>query len=208
VLSEAQLEPLRRLVPGVPVEYVRFGIDHEFFSLRPYPAVPRVVSVGGDRDRDAATLFRALQLVHESRPDAELVVQTASDLTPPTGVTTFRYLPHLALRELYASASVVAIATRPNLHVSGMTVSLEAMATGRPVVETRSPGMDDYVVDGEAGLLTEQSDAETLAARVLELLDDPARAAAMGAAGRRSVEQRFTSSLMSGAIFDVIRRHL
>ena len=127
-----------RSYPGVPVEYVRFGIDHEFFSARSrIPRSPRVVSVGGDRDRDAETLFRALSRVHDARPDVELVVQTASDLPPPDGVATIRHLPHAQLRELYASASVVAIATRPNLHVSGMTVSLEAMATGRPVVATR-----------------------------------------------------------------------
>jgi glycosyltransferase involved in cell wall biosynthesis len=208
VLSDAQVEPLRRIIPDTPVEYVRFGIDHEFFAAQPYPDVPRVVSVGGDRDRDAETLFRALARVHDVRPDVELVVQTASELTPPPGVVKIRHLPHLQLRELYATASLVAIATRPNLHVSGMTVSLEAMATGRPVVETRTPGMDDYVADGETGLLGEPGDAETLAAHMLALLDEPARAASMGEAGRRSVEQRFSSEIMAAAIYDVVRRHV
>lgn len=205
VLSDAQLQPLRDLVPGVPVHYVRFGIDASFFRPQPAPAAPRVVSVGGDRDRDAETLFAALSLVHDARPDAELVVQTASDLTPPSGVRTIRHLPHTELRELYASASVVAIATRENLHVSGMTVSLEAMATGRPVAITRTPGMDDYVADGETGLLSAPSDAAALAANVLQLLEDPARAAVMGAAGRRSVEERFTSELMSRSIFEIVQ---
>ncbi|MDN3497566.1 glycosyltransferase, partial [Planococcus sp. APC 4015] len=204
VLSDAQLAPLRDVVPGVPVHYVRFGIDPRFFAVRPSPTAPRVVSVGGDRDRDAQTLFAALAIVHAQRPDAELVVQTASDLTPPPGIRTIRHLPHTELRDLYASASVVAIATRENLHVSGMTVSLEAMATGRPVAITRTPGMDDYVADGETGLLSAPADPEALAANVLALLDDPARAEAMGAAGRRSVEERFTSELMSRAIFDIV----
>lgn len=205
VLSDAQVQPLRDIVPGVPVEYVRFGIDHEFFTPQPTPTTPRVVSVGGDRDRDADTLFEALTLVHAHRPDVELVVQTASESTPPDAVTTIRHLPHRELRNLYASASLVAIATRPNLHVSGMTVSLEALATGRPVVATRTPGMDDYIADGETGLLSAPADAEALAANILALLSDPARAAEMGAAGRRSVEERFTSELMSSAIYDIVR---
>lgn len=207
VLSDAQLQPLRDIVPGVPVEYVRFGIDHEFFTPQPTPTTPRVVSVGGDRDRDADTLFAALALVHAQRPDVELVVQTASEKTPPDAVTTIRHLPHSELRDLYASASLVAIATRPNLHVSGMTVSLEAMASGRAVVATRTPGMDDYISDGETGLLSTPADAPALAANILALLSDPARAAEMGAAGRRSVEARYTSELMSSAIYDVVRAH-
>lgn len=207
VLSAAQIEPLRRLVPGVPVVQVPFGIDHEFFSARPTPDALRVVSVGGDRDRDADTLFRALARVHDARPDVELVVQTTSEATPPKGVSVIRHLPHAQLRELYASASVVAIATRPNLHVSGMTVSLEAMATGRPVAMTRTPGMDDYVVDGETGLLSEPGDEESLAASVLALLADRVGAATMGAAGRAFVDAAHTSAHMNRAIVEIIRDH-
>lgn len=206
VLSDAQLAPLRALIPNVPVEYLRFGIDEQFYALAPPPPTPRIVSVGGDRDRDTETLYRALALVHAARPEVELVVQTSSDLAAPPGVQRIRHLPHVELRSLYASASVVAIATRPNLHVSGMTVSLEAMATGRPVAITRTPGMADYVADGETGLLSDPGDAETLASDTLALLDDPARAEAMGAAGRRSVENRFTSKLMSRALAELVAR--
>lgn len=208
VLSDAQIDPLRRIVSGPPVEYVRFGIDHSFFTRQSAPSLARVVSVGGDRDRDTQTLFRALDGVHAARPDVELVVQTATDLTPPDGVHTIRHLPHEKLRELYASASLVAIATRPNLHVSGMTVSLEAMATGRPVAVTRTPGMADYIEAGVTGLLSEPGDAEALSSHILELLDDPARTAEMGAAGRRSVEQQFTSELMAEAIYEIVREYV
>lgn len=204
VLSTAQVEPLRRLVPGVPVDYVRFGIDAEFFAAAPAPDRPRVVSVGGDRDRDTETLYRALSRVHAERPDVELIVQTSSSLPPPEGVQTLRHLPHAELRELYASASIVAIATRPNLHVSGMTVSLEAMATGRPVVETRSPGMDDYVVHGETGLLTEQGDDAALADGVLALLADEDRAQALGVASRERVASAFTSASMTRRIAEIL----
>jgi glycosyltransferase involved in cell wall biosynthesis len=203
VLSDAQIEPVRRLVPGARVEYVRFGVDPGFFAARPYPEAARVVSVGGDRDRDTETLYRALARVHEKRPDAELVVQTASDLPAPDGVERIRHLPHAELRDLYASATVVAIATRPNLHVSGMTVSLEAMSTARPVAVTRSPGMHDYVVEGETGLLSGQGDDEALAANILALLGDRERAQGIGEAGRRVVEARHTTQALAAAIHEI-----
>lgn len=203
-LSEAQIEPLAKLVPGPQIGYVRFAIDHEFFAARPLPLARRVVSVGGDRDRDAATMYRAFELIRDVMPDVDLVAQTQSTLVPPRGVTVVRHVPHTQLRDLYASASVIMIATRPNLHVSGMTVSLEAMATGRPVTITRTPGMEDYVDDGRTGLLSPVGQPDALAARTVELLRDPERLADMAAAARASVESRFTSAQMSAQIAGLI----
>ncbi len=205
VLSEAQVAPLRELFGsgGPDVVAVPFGIDATFFAARPVPERPRIVSVGNDRDRDPQTLFRALALVHERRPDVELVVQTdAADA--PDGVQVVPRMSHADLRELYATASVVATATRPNLHVSGMTVTLEAFATGRPVVNTDTPGMSRYVRDGETGHLVPLGDAEAMAGRLLDLLDDPARLSAMGAAGRDDVDARFTTQHMCAELAAIL----
>lgn len=204
VLSEAQVEPLSALVIGTPVHYVRFAIDDEFFPRRSLPETLRVVSAGGDRDRDTATLFGALEIVHAEMPHVDLVVQTTSTLRPPKGVKVVAQLPHTQLRDLYASATIVLIATRSNLHVSGMTVSLEAMATGRPVVVTRTPGIEDYIEDGRTGLLSSIGDAASLARGALELLQDPERVAAMGSAARGSVEERFSPAHMAAQIGAVV----
>lgn len=204
VLSEAQVEPLQTLVAGMPVHYVRFAIDDEFFPLRPLPETLRIVSAGGDRDRDTATLFAAFEMVHAEMPHVELIAQTTSTLRPPAGVQVVAHLPHTRLRELYASATLVLIATLPNLHVSGMTVSLEAMATGRPVVVTRTPGIEDYIDDGRTGLLSAVGDPASLARGALELLRDPERTVAMGTAARASIEARFTPALMAEQIGAVV----
>ncbi len=146
-LSSAQVEPLVDLMgrAGPPVGPVVFGIDSDFFSLTSYPDRPLVVSVGGDRDRDPETLFAALELVHRARPEVEIIVQSRWESSAPPGVTVVPHLTHIQLRNLYRRMTVMVLATRPNLHVSGMTVSLEARATGRPVAITGTPGMEDYV---------------------------------------------------------------
>ncbi len=69
---------------------------------------------------------------------------------------------------------------------------LEAMAAGRPVVATAVGGTPDVVVDGETGLLAPRRDPAALAWAIQSLLDDPALAQAMGAAGRQRVEQHFS----------------
>ncbi|WP_218683464.1 glycosyltransferase family 4 protein, partial [Microbacterium sp. BF1] len=125
----------------------------------------------------------------------ELIVQTSAS-GAPDGVRVVDRMSHRELRELYATASVVATATRPNLHVSGMTVTLEALATGRPVVNTDTPGMTQYVAEGETGHLVPVGDAEALADRLVGLVDDRDRAERMGVAGRAAVEATFTTAHM------------
>jgi glycosyltransferase involved in cell wall biosynthesis len=209
VLSRPQIDSVRDwLGPGCPpVHFLRFGIDADFYAAHPYPQRPHVVSAGGDRDRDPATLFDALAQVRQRRPDVELTVQTSSTLTPPEGVTVVPRLPHVQVAELLASATVVAIPTRANLHASGMTVGLEAMSVGRPVVMSDTPGMrDDYFNDGEDACLVPVGDADAVADRILRLLDDPERAAAMGAAGRARVERRHTSVQMCQELSSLVQK--
>jgi len=206
VNSRAQVSPLTDALGanGPPVSFFRFGVDTEFFAPRPHPERPLVVSVGGDRDRDASTLFAALERVARARPGVEIVVQSTSGLPAPDGVTKVPRLSHLELRELYARATVVAVATRPNLHMSGLTVSLESMAIGRPVVLTRTPGVDDYFADGSTAMLVTPGDAEGLAERVVGLLDDPDGARRLGQRAQDAVYAGLTSRHMVRGMADAI----
>jgi glycosyltransferase involved in cell wall biosynthesis len=198
VTCAAQVQPLRDVLGsgGADVSFITFGIDRDFFQPRPYPDRPLIMSVGVDRDRDPQTLFAALDAVHRRRPDVEILVQTRSDVQPPPGVTKMPMLSHAELRDLYGRASAVVVATRPNLHLSGLTVTLESMAMARPVVLTRTPGADDYVEDGRTGVFAPVGDPGQIADRLLDLLAAPAEAKAMGERARAGVEERFTSAHM------------
>jgi glycosyltransferase involved in cell wall biosynthesis len=202
VLNRPQVTALKDVLgtDGPPVSFVAFGVDATFFAPQSYPDKPMVLSVGSDRHRDPETLFAALRLVHASRPDAEILVQTRSDLPAPAGVTKISAVPHSELRKLYARSSVVAVATRPNLHASGMTVMLEAMATARPVVITHTVGLEDYLSEGQTGLFSRPEDPQDLSERILELLNDAPRAAEMGRHGREVLEAKFTTSHMAHRI--------
>jgi len=183
-----------------PVHHLPFGVDTEFYAPSAYPEQPLVTSIGGDRDRDPETLYGALELVLRARPDVRVVIGSKSPLPVPAGVERHEFIPHDEVRRLFARASVVAIATRPNWHVSGMTVALEAGACARPVVTCATPGMDDYVVPGETGELVPPQDSEAMAAAILGLLDDRDRAARMGRAAREHVVARHSTSVMCDAL--------
>lgn len=198
VLSRSQIDPLREQLGAdcPPVSFVRFGIDTDFYTPAPYPERPLVVSAGGDRDRDVTTLFSALAEVRAAVPEAEILVQSKASLSPPAGVKVFASMPHTELRELYRRMSVMVIATRPNLHVSGMTVALEAQATGRPCVMTESPGMEDYVDHDRQGLIVAR-DAAAIADAVVGLLRDPGRAQDLGQRALKRVKEAHTQQTMA-----------
>lgn len=83
---------------------------------------------------------------------------------------------------LVALSSLVVL---PSLAESFGLAALEAMSLGRPVVASRAGGLPEVVADGETGLLADVGDAAGLAHAMRTVLRDPARAAAMGEAGRR-----------------------
>lgn len=206
VLSSAQVGPLQHFIgeDGPRVHHVVFGVDADFFHAAPPPETPLLVSVGGDRDRDAATLFRALARVRHERPDVEIIIQTTSREEPPAGVTLVPHLSHGELRQLYQRASVCVIATRPNTHVSGMTVGLESMATGRPLIITETPGMADYFGGTDGAQMVAPSDADALAAAALRLLNDPTQRQRRGQAARAHVEGGFTTDHLGARVAAVV----
>jgi glycosyltransferase involved in cell wall biosynthesis len=71
-------------------------------------------------------------------------------------------------------------------------VALEGMAMRKPVVATRAGGVPEFVQDGQTGVLVPPRDPDALAEALLALIADPARARAIGARGRRHVEDAYT----------------
>jgi glycosyltransferase involved in cell wall biosynthesis len=100
-------------------------------------------------------------------------------------------------------------------HREGVPVSiLEAMAAGKPVVATAVGGVGELVVEsgtpdvaaaGATGLLAPAGDDRRLAAALAALLADPARRAAMGAAGQARARAAFTLERAAAEIAAVYR---
>jgi glycosyltransferase involved in cell wall biosynthesis len=125
------------------------------------------------REKGLSTLREAMEIVRARRPDAELLEAGEGTRGGPAG-------PEEKAR-LLASADLFAL---PTALPEGQPIAiLEAMASGLPVVSTPAGSIPDLVVEGKTGLLVPPRDPRALAEAILSLLSDPARRAAMGAAG-------------------------
>nr|WP_042177764.1 glycosyltransferase family 4 protein [Kibdelosporangium sp. MJ126-NF4] len=194
-------------VPDRKLRFVPFGIDGDWF--RPADGeIDRdlVVSVGDDAHRDHDTLIKAVADVRRHRPNTrlDLATQLDVDLPPEFGVLHREHLGPKR-RQFYGRANVVAVATKPNIHGSGMSVVLEAMACGRPYVVTASAGLDGYLKHGHDGLVVPPGDVDMFASAVNALMADPERADAMGKAGRARLEQELTTDVQARRLAEVIK---
>jgi glycosyltransferase involved in cell wall biosynthesis len=188
--SRYEAEALREWLgdDSVPVEFVPFGVDTDWF--RPDPdAVPDtdVVSIGADPHRD----FRLLLEVASRRPRQRFRIVTTSTerqgLEPaPANVELHADIAFREVRDQLAAARVVALPVRANSYSGATTVLLQAMAMGKPIVVSRTDAIaDGYGLEHGANcLLVEAGNTGAFERAVTELLDDETSARSLGAAAR------------------------
>jgi len=86
--------------------------------------------------------------------------------------------------------------------------ALEAMSCGVPVVSSNAGGLPEVNVEGESGFLAEVGDVETMAARLVRLLEDDALHGKMSQAARQIAERRFQLGPAVDRYLDCYRRTL
>ena len=195
------------------VRVIRNGIDTAEYAPDPAtdvldaygvdPGRPSVIFVGRiTRQKGVPVLLRAAAALD---PAAQLVLCAGQPDTPElaaeveglvadlratrSGVIWIpEMLPKRAVIQLLSHATVFAC---PSLYEPLGIVNLEAMACGTAVVASAVGGIPEVVSDGETGLLVPPDDPGALAGALGALIADPARAAALGRAGRERAVAEF-----------------
>ncbi|MFA6320558.1 MAG: glycosyltransferase family 4 protein [Candidatus Omnitrophota bacterium] len=92
------------------------------------------------------------------------------------------------VRELYRSTAVYVL---PSEHETMGVTTMEAMASGVPVVSTKIYGIPELVDDGVNGLLIKPGDDESLARYLKELIENDSKSMQFGKNGRSKIEKEF-----------------
>ena len=147
-----------------------------------------LVFVGKDgwRRKGGPVLLRAFAVLRRSRPDLRLLIAGPTEaIEVAPGVTNLGLVPLEAVERLLCEATLFVL---PTLREPFGIAFLDAMLCKIPCVGTQVGAVPEIL--GDAGICVAPADAEALAAAISALLDDPARRAAMGEAGRRRVLER------------------
>lgn len=203
----------RTIVPGVdPERFARADPEAARRAVGVPYAAPLVVTVARlQAFKGHAHLLAAAPRILAAHPAARIVIagttlfgrepdlerslrETAQRLGVAERVVFCGYVPDPVRDGLVAAAAV--LVHPADYEPFGLAV-LEGMAAGVPVVAADAEG--PRLTVGDAGILVPRGDAAALARAVISLLDDPGRAAALGAAGRRRVAAQFSLDAMVSA---------
>jgi glycogen synthase len=204
----------------------RYGID---------TAKPFLLFVGRiTRQKGIVHLVRAIE---HMAPDFQVVLCAGAPDTPEIGkemkeavervqakragvIWIAEMVDKKIVRELYSNAAVFCC---PSIYEPFGIINLEAMACETAVVASAVGGIKEVVVDGETGFLVpidqmEESPfeprapekfARDLAARINQLMDDPALRTKFGKAGRKRAEEKFgwpAIALETKALYETLKR--
>ncbi len=165
------------------------GVTHLVDAIRYLPPDTQVVLCAGapDTPEIALEMREKVAVARQHNPD---IVWIEKMVTKPEAI------------QLYSNCAVFCC---PSVYEPFGIINLEAMACNVPVVASATGGILEVVVDSETGYLVpfEQDPVTTfpsnpeqfardLAARLNDLLDNPAKAKQFGEAGRKRVEETFS----------------
>ncbi|HUY62289.1 MAG TPA: glycosyltransferase family 4 protein [Candidatus Paceibacterota bacterium] len=206
-LSTEQLEDFARAgIPRERLAFVPFGIDADFFTTIDATRKEEfIMSVGRDLGRDYATLLETAE-----RSNHPFLIIAAHKNLPegtslPPNVSVRYNLPLAEVRDLYARARLVVIASKDadvpeGSDCSGQTAILDALAAGKSVIATRRPWMADYFTFGEELVAVEPYDATALATEIERLWNAPQERSRLAQAGRAKVRETYTTRALARAL--------
>lgn len=194
-------------VINVPVEDIFWSVP----DMRPNKGIMFVGSIG--ERKNLLALIKAMPIVLQKHPDSVLHVcggiantgykQKLDQISSKDDTShAIKYLGivdrHRLVQLLEKSAALVL----PSYQETSPGVICQAMAAGRVPVAAPVGGVPEMIEDGETGFLVDSEDFEKLAQRLIELFDDPDRAAKMGAAARAVALTRYKADDVADQILN------
>jgi glycosyltransferase involved in cell wall biosynthesis len=188
-------------IPGERFRIVPNGIDTDLFY--PVPEIRReenriITTNSADIPlKGLYYLLHAVEKISRQRPIRLIVVGTPKKnggivrLIRKLGIgRLIRFCGRIDGAEFVRQYARASLAVVPSVYEGfGLPVG-EAMACGVPVISTTGGALPEVV--GNAGVLVPPANADALARAIVDLLDHPQRACALGRAGFERVQEHFT----------------
>jgi len=184
------------------VQHLPFGVDTEFWKPVSVTEKNYIFSIGADPNRDFATLLSA-------NLDIPTIICAPSErfnhLILPNYVTVVKG-SYLDVRNWFHEAKLVVIPIVDAIRPSGQVCILEAMATGKAVITTRTRGSwTDKLIDGENCILVPPHDPDALRDAIQRVYTDAHLLEMLGKNARKTVLAHFTTRHYTAAVVKITR---
>jgi len=168
----------------------RLGISHR----------PTILTLRAHEPKNGIEyLIKAVPFVLKEVPDAVFIIGGTGTLRTYHECLAHRlgvdkhcmfvgYISYEELPYLYAASDIFVI---PSVIEAFGLVTIEAMASGKPVIGSSVGGIPDIIVDGVNGFLIRPRDEKEIADRIVTLIKNPEMRREMGANGRKTTEEKF-----------------
>jgi glycosyltransferase involved in cell wall biosynthesis len=198
--------------PAEKVHLIHYSVDQQFYQNR--GNVDRdsniVMSIGEPRSRDYQTLVEAskgLPITMEIAASGHWYAREKGGMLPeelPDNIKILKHLPKRELRELYARSRIVVLPIQDVVFSAGATAILESSCMQKAIIVTRSRGIQDYVIDGETGIVVEPGDVKGMHEAMHYLLSNPGEARRLGQNARQRIEEQLNLETYVGKIASLI----
>lgn len=136
--------------------------------------------------------------------DKERLERMAKEVDPGRIIFTGA-VPRNELPEYYAAAEMLVLPSLSRLEAFGI-VGLESMASGKPVILSRMPGVGEVIDQDQEGVIFEPSNAADLGKKIMDLHSQPELRETMGLRGRERVLRDYSMRGVAKKVEDVYTR--
>ncbi len=211
---------MEKRVPQAKINYIPYGIDTKKFNVNHQrnhirkefnirPDSPLIGTVGRFHPWKGQKYFlEAAKVVGEKCPEARFLIvgevafdehkqyrQDLLDLTQTLNLED-KVIFTGSRKDIPQIMNAIDLFVLPSLREPFGIVIIEAQACGKPAIGTSVGGIPEAIKEGNTGMLVRPGDSKGLARAILSLLSNRKKMQMMGAAGRKRVEELFSTERM------------
>ncbi|MBR2641464.1 glycosyltransferase family 4 protein [Candidatus Saccharibacteria bacterium] len=196
------------LVNGSGVNLKKFSRNNLPKDKVSFLMVSRVI-----KEKGVMEYFKAAKIVKEKYPDAEFAYIGAIDknknainmeeLKPFIDEGVIKYIPETNHVEKYVGECSVFVL--PTYYREGIPRTLlEAMAMGRPILTTNTPGCRETIAEGENGYFVKAKRAKDLADKIIYMIEHRSDLQKMGDKSYQMCLEKFTIEIIDERMLEVM----
>jgi glycosyltransferase involved in cell wall biosynthesis len=186
-------------LPKNKVKVFYFGADLDYWNPRIMKGEKEkgyVLSVGNDMHRD----YQLLMNVY----DLDIPLKLVTKIIKKSKYKIYRNVSNEKLRRLYAESKFVVVPLKKSEATSGMSVVLQAMAMGKPVLLAGIPAMKELFRDQEEVLYYEAGNGNDLVNKLKELNKNEQMRQRLISNSKKLVKKKFNVQKMGRRLEKII----